>query len=81
MLKNKEKRLITIVSTVFLSYGGSDEARTRYLIVANDALSQVSYRPSDIYNKARSIIFPIKKLKNIGQRRLFFPHHSPMMLA
>ena len=26
-------------------FGGSDEDRTRYLIVANDALSQVSYGP------------------------------------
>ena len=32
-------------TTVAGIYGGSDEARTRYLIVANDALSQVSYRP------------------------------------
>ena len=30
------------------SIGGSEEARTLYLIVANDALSQVSYRPSAI---------------------------------
>ena len=29
-------------------FGGSEEARTLYLIVANDALSQVSYRPMRI---------------------------------
>ena len=27
-------------------YGGSNEDRTRYLIVANDALSQMSYGPA-----------------------------------
>ena len=32
-------------TTVAGNYGGSEEARTLYLIVANDALSQVSYRP------------------------------------
>ena len=29
----------------YYNFGGSEEARTPYLIVANDALSQVSYRP------------------------------------
>ena len=34
---------------VSVSFGGSEEARTLYLIVANDALSQVSYRPTCLY--------------------------------
>ena len=29
-------------------FGGADEDRTRYLIVANDALSQMSYGPKAI---------------------------------
>ena len=33
-------------------FGGSNEDRTRYLIVANDALSQMSYGPRTLkYNK------------------------------
>ena len=32
-------------TTISVNFGGSEEARTLYLIVANDALSQVSYRP------------------------------------
>jgi len=29
-----------------LHIGGADEDRTRYLVVANDALSQMSYSPN-----------------------------------
>ena len=35
----------TVQSTVNLTSGGSDEDRTRYLLHAMEALSQVSYRP------------------------------------
>ena len=46
-LSAKKKGLITFVSNLCFSHGGADEARTRYLIVANDALSQVSYSPTN----------------------------------
>ena len=46
-IKRIKKDLIAIVSSHCLLDGGADEARTRYLIVANDALSQVSYSPTN----------------------------------
>ena len=35
----------TVLVHTFIFDGGAEEDRTRYLIVANDALSQMSYSP------------------------------------
>ena len=42
---------------VSVNFGGTDEDRTRYLIVANDALSQMSYSPtlSKVYQNCEDL--------------------------
>ena len=41
-----KKRVSVSVEGNFMQIGGADEDRTRYLVVANDALSQMSYSPN-----------------------------------
>ena len=52
----------------YILSGGSDEDRTRYLVVANDALSQMSYRPSDKYYKINTFDFQRKNNTTFRKR-------------
>lgn len=65
----KKKGLITYQTYAF-SYGGADEARTRYLIVANDALSQVSYSPT---NGIINTITPLYISQKVSFCQFFYP--------
>ena len=40
------KLILQILEARLMQIGGADEDRTRYLVVANDALSQMSYSPN-----------------------------------
>ncbi len=62
-------------------FGGSNEDRTRYLIVANDALSQMSYGPVLVSGNYNKFIFD-KNQSNVISRNInlhFFDGISSVM--
>ena len=44
--ENKQRKKSRLIQDLFVLFGGSDEDRTRYLLHAMEALSQVSYGPT-----------------------------------
>ena len=50
-IKFYKKRLTPRINPVFFNDGGANEDRTRYLFVANESLSQMSYSPIKMVGK------------------------------
>ena len=77
--QKRQKKTDICVSIFYVNNGGPDGDRTRYLLVANEALSQMSYRPKTyfrvrivyLWKEVEFILYPIQVEENRLEKVFF----------